>query len=179
MLIPISTYCGDIDTLWAGSKITDVTVFFDGAQITRHAALKIKKGKYLSIINQLPWEINPKSVQVNGITNAKILSVKQQISSLAESKKGKEETDTENKIKQQEQKIKEVKNKIAVFDLEEKLLLDNSHLGTDYTGAKMSEIKEAADYYRIRLNEIRQGKLNLISELEVADKVIRKKVSVG
>ena len=39
LLIVMYTY--GIDTLSVHSKITDVTVFFDGAQITREATIRI------------------------------------------------------------------------------------------------------------------------------------------
>lgn len=162
-----------VDTIQTKSKITDVTVFFSGAQVSRQADIKATKGKHLVMMDNLPNEINPQSIQVNGIDNCKILSVKHQLIYPTENKKDKDQLDLENKIDLQELKIKEIKNKFGVFDLEEKLLLDNSMLRKKDEGSAIADIKEAADFYRVRLNEIRQGKLNLSTELEEANKKIQ------
>lgn len=162
-----------IDTININSSITDVTVFFSGAQITRNAALKLNKGKYLMKIDKLPYKINSQSIQVKGINNCKILSVKHQLNYQNENKKNNEELELDNKIEELEVIIKEIKNKLIVFDLEEKLLFDNRILGTKKEGSKISEIKEAADFYRIRLNEIKHKKLKLSIELEQRKENIR------
>ncbi|MEI8205032.1 MAG: mucoidy inhibitor MuiA family protein, partial [Bacteroidota bacterium] len=162
-----------LDTLQPKSKITDVTLFFSGAQITRKVELKLKKGKFLLILDKLPQEINPQSIQVNGIANCKILSVKHQLNYQNENKKGTEEVEIKNTLDAQSFKIKEIKNKLNVFELEEKLLLDNSLLSKKDEGSTVAKIKEAADFYRLRLNEIRKEKLNLLTESEAINKKIQ------
>ncbi|HRZ43170.1 MAG TPA: mucoidy inhibitor MuiA family protein [Bacteroidales bacterium] len=162
-----------IDTLKVQSKITDVTVFFSGAQVTRMIDLDATKGKHLLIADQLPMELNPQSLQVDGIDFCKILSVKHQVIFPADAKKGKEEAALQDEIELQEQKILEIKNRYAVYDLEENLLMGNSKFGTKDEGTTVAEIREAADFYRLRLNEIRQGKLNLSRETDQINKKIQ------
>ncbi len=172
LLISGAAFC-QLDTLQPKTKISDVTIFFSGAQLTRQIELKLNKGKYLLILDKLPQEINPKSIQVNGIANCKILSVKHQLNYQNENKKGKDEVLIKTSIDEQSFKIKEIKNKLNVFELEEKLLLDNSQLSKKEDGASISKIKEAADFYRQRLNEIRKEKLSLITESEDINKKIQ------
>lgn len=162
----ISKNAISIDTLNVKSKITDVTVFFSGAQITRSTDLKTSAGKHIIKIDNLPQELNPQSIQVARINNCKILSVKHLLNYQSENKKTNEESALQNKIDAEEFKIKEVKNKLSVFDIEEKLLMDNSILKKKDDGTSINEIKLAADFYRVRINEIRLGKLNLFVELE-------------
>ncbi len=171
-LISGNAFCSNIDTIQAESKITDVTIFFSGAQVTRHSDLKLSKGKHLIMVDKLPKEINAQSIQVNGVNNCKILSVKHQLNYQNENKKGNDQSVIEDKIKEQELKIKEIRNKINVFEMEEKLLIDNSIL-KKYDGAVIKDIKDAADFYRARLNEIKQGKLDLSVELDAANKKIQ------
>lgn len=174
LMISVNTFSNNItDTIQTNSKITDVTVFFIGAQVTRCVDLKAIMGKHLIIINKLSNEINPQSIQVDGINHCKILSVKHQLTYSSESKKSKDELELESKRATQELKIKEIKNKISVYDLEEALLIDNSLFSKKDGGTSVSEIKEAADFYRVRLNEIRQGKLDLSVELDAANKTIQ------
>lgn len=164
LLIVIGQKLFATDTLSARSKITNVTVFFSGAQVTRSANLKLNKGKHLVKVERLPQELNAQSIQVEKISSAKILSVKHELNHRDEGKKGAEQTASENKIEELELKLKEIANKLSVFDMEEKLLIDNSHIDNSGEGSKVKDIKEAADFYRSRLNEIRQEKLNLNTE---------------
>jgi len=159
-----------IDSIPVVSKIIDVTVFSSGAQITRQFELKFSKGKHLILLDKLPQDINPQSIQVNGIDGCKILSVKHSLKYPNGKVKSNEEVEIQSKIDAFLYKIKEIKNKSNVYDIEEKLLLDNSILKNEEQGSMISDIKEAADFYRLRLNEIRQAKLYLFSELEAANK---------
>ena len=165
-LIAGSVFGTSVDTIEVKSKISDVTVFFNGAQISRQIDLKTAKGKHLIIVDKLPQEINPQSIQVEGIENCKILSVKHQADYHNVSKKSNEEKLIEEKIESQEQKIKSIKNTINVFDLEERLLLTNSVFKNKEGGSSIGEIKEAADFYRFKLNEIRQEKMKLFTKLD-------------
>ncbi len=162
-----------IDTLKVQSKITDVTVFFRGAQVTRTLELDAPKGKHLVIMDLLPAEINPQSIQVAGVDFCKILSVKQEVVFPSDAKKGKAETAIQDEIELQETKILEIRNKYSVYDLEENLLMGNSKFGKKDEGTTVSEIREAADFYRLRLNEIRQAKLSLSVETDKANKRIQ------
>ena len=148
-----------IDTLKVSSEIKDVTVFFQGAQVTRNTSLKLPKGKKIIIFNELPFSLDDKSIQVKSSENCKILSVKHELV-YPSTRKSNEEKKIEDQIEALENDMKGIQNQFDVFGLEEKLLLDNSKIAKNGEGSDISSIKEAADYYRSRLNEIRQGKLN-------------------
>jgi Domain of unknown function (DUF4139)/N-terminal domain of unknown function (DUF4140) len=168
-ILVFSSAMARIDTIIPKSKITDVTVFFSGAQIKQSAEIKINKGKTIILFDNLPRDINEKSIQVQSINNCKILSVKHQILDEQSRNKSPQELDIENKIEAQNLKVKELKNKLDVFEIEEKLLTDNSLLSKKNTGTTIAQIKEAADYYRLKFNEIRQNKLNVVTE---ANKIV-------
>ena len=163
LLITANLYSKGIDTLTFNSKIKNVTVFFDGAQIVREGKINVIKGKHLLVLEKLPAEINPQSIQIINNQKGKILSVKHELTYPSE--KNKTVIEFEEKIKQQELKTKEIYNKINVFEIEEKILIDNSILKKKNDGTTISEIKEASIFYREKLNEIRQQKLNLSVEL--------------
>lgn len=154
----VSFFSLGIDTLKVNSQIEDVTVFFQGAQITRQAKINVIKGKYLIVINKLPLEINPQSIQVDNNQKGKILSVKHEFTYPNE--KSKTIREYENKIEAQENRYKTISNELNVFDIEERILLENSNFNSKDKGATIAEIKEAAAFYREKLNEIRREKLN-------------------
>ena len=58
------------------SKITQVTVFTDRAQIQRSAKEKLTKGEHLLLFDDLPQDIEQNSIQVNGEGKALIKDVK-------------------------------------------------------------------------------------------------------
>lgn len=164
-LIISSNAFGAIDTLEATSKIKDVTVFFSGAQISRTSKLRAPKGKHILVLNELPNTLNEQSIQVKGTEGCKILSVKHELV-YPSTKKSTAEKLIEDKIEALELEMKSISNQFDVFTLEEQLLSDNRKLNKNKEGSAISDLKEAADFYRTRLNEIRQGKLNLSVKMD-------------
>ena len=157
LLITSNIYSNSVDTVITKSKITDVTVFLDGAQITREVNINVPKGKHLLLLENLPVELNPQSVQVSAVNNCETHSVKHSLkyplirnaNIIAHEKAEKAE-----KVK-----ILEFENKISVLEIEEKILLENSKLSNKDDGSKIEDIKQAAIYYREKLNEIRKQKI--------------------
>jgi len=171
LLISSTAFCVS-DTLEASSKIKDVTVFFSGAQITRTTTLKAQKGKHILILNELPNTIYDQSIQVKSTDNCKILSVKHELV-YPSTKKSTAEKALEDKIESLELEMKSISNRFNVFTLEEQLLSDNRKLNKNKEGSAIADIKEAADFYRARLNEIRQGKLDLSVEIDKKKEAIQ------
>ncbi len=168
LLVSIS-YSSVSDTVMLSSKIKDVTVFFDGAQITQKGKLSVGTGKHIVVIDKLPAELNPKSIQVSTNQKGKILSVKHLLTHPSENNsiiKAQEE-----KIKQEEIKIKYLNNKINVLTTEEKILLDNSNLNRE-KGTTIEEIKAVSVFYRQRLGEIKDSKLKLeLEKVKIKEKI--------
>src|SRR6056297_2646962 len=68
-----------VDTIQTTSSIKDVTVFLSGAEVTRQVNVRANAGQHIFILDKLPLEINPQSIQVGSLSGAKILSVKHQL----------------------------------------------------------------------------------------------------
>ncbi len=159
------------DTVKLESKIIDVTVFYQGAQITRNASLNLPKGSYVLVVKKLPRELDESSIQVKGIASCQILSVKSQmqqttlndVAPLKEIKKS---------IEDLEDQFRLLNSKLAVFDKEEKLLWDNRQLSKSDKGLTPQQLKEGADFYRSRLNEINQESFKVRKEMrETKDRI--------
>ncbi|HNS13431.1 MAG TPA: mucoidy inhibitor MuiA family protein [Bacteroidia bacterium] len=165
LLIYQNAFCS-LDTLRLKSKITDVTVFFSGAQVSREISLKPLKGSYILVVDRLPQELKSQSIQVVGSAKCKIISVKHMLDQQADGKKNLEQLDIEAKVESLEIINQDLQSRIKVFEIEEKLLIDNSFLGQDDKGSSVAVIKEAADFYRVRVNEIRHSILVLSREAQ-------------
>ncbi|MDY0216807.1 MAG: mucoidy inhibitor MuiA family protein [Bacteroidales bacterium] len=171
LLYTVNLYSDEIDTLKLSSQITDVTVFFDGAQITREAKISVLKGKKIFVLENLPAEINPQSIQINNNQKGNIISVKHEL--VFPNDKSKTLVEYEEKIKLQRIKFQQISNEISVYNIEEQILLDNSILGKKETGTSIAEIKEASIFYRSKLNEIRQNKQKLFLDLDLIEENIQ------
>jgi hypothetical protein len=154
-LIGLYSFATSIDTLESSSTIKQVTVFFSGAEVTRQVPLKISKGKYLLVLNELPQEINPQSIQVTGVPNIIILAVKHDFHVPEADKKDERVQELDKLIKLDKQIIKAVRDEQEVLTVEEKLLKDNSVFQQRNSKVSVAEIKEAANFYRERINEIK------------------------
>lgn len=166
LLFSIKLQAVSVDTIILKSKITEVTLFTNGAQVTRIATGKISKDKHLLVFEKLPRELEPQSIQVKNIDNCTILSVKHYLSNNIEQNTKNAQKAIQDKIDKQEFRIKEINAKLSVYASEQKLLLDNSIIARKNEGSAISEIKEAADYYRLRLTEIKQDELMLEKEYD-------------
>lgn len=165
LLVAVNLYSNEIDTVKLTSEIKDVTVFFDGAQITREVQITVLKGKHMFVLENLPAEINPQSIQIDNNQEGEILSVKHELVYPAE--KSKTILEYEETIKLQKIKLQEITNQINVYTIEEKILLDNSIFNKKDVGTSITEIKEASTFYRTKLNEIRQNMLKLAIEIDL------------
>jgi hypothetical protein len=162
--IPFLSF-SQIDTISVNSKISEVTVFYSGAQITRTASVNLAKGTYQIVLKKLPSNLNEQSIQVKNITNCQILSVKMQTSTIS-SKERQPIKDAQLQIEEKESKIRSLGAKLDVYAKEEKLLWDNRLLGKEDKGLSVTQLREAADFYRLRLNEISSESMKLQKEIK-------------
>jgi hypothetical protein len=155
-----------IDTLTLSSKISDVTVFFSGAQVTRTVKTNIKLGKHLILIDRLPLEINPQSIQVKGTDDLQILSVKHQTNYKDQGKKTPAVEAIYEKIEAQKVEMRSIGNQIEVQDIEEKFLISNSDISNKDKNISIEQLSNTATFYRERLNKIKRKKLELTVQLK-------------
>lgn len=165
ILIIVSAITAKADTIPVISKVSNVTVFLKGAQLYRKASVNVIKGKNTLLFEGLTTGIYDKSIQVKSNGNGKILSVK--FNDLATKKnKNQKKLDYDKTLKIHLIKIKELKNKIKVYQEEEKFIILNSQDTKKEKNYTFQEIKDIADYYRIRLNEIKQNILTISLEID-------------
>ncbi len=146
-----------IDTLRPASQIESVTVFTSGALVTRQLGLTLKAGQHFLLLQGLPLEIDPASIEVKSPDACTVLSVKHFSEVKAQAKKSASYLKIEDEIQAQKRQLKAIKQEAEVYGIEESILLDNSSLKGKEASLSVEEIKQAADFYRSRLNEIRRA----------------------
>lgn len=143
------------------STIKQVTVFTKGAQVSREAKASIPAGNSIIKFIDISPTINKNSIQVKADGDFTILSVTHQLD-FYESPLPKEEIDklTADQQKLQDQ-IAEQTTLSKVLDEEEGLILGNKALGFERNGAQIEQLKAIAEFYKVRIKEIRIEKLTI------------------
>ncbi len=142
------------DTIKTTSKITDVTVFLQGAEVKRDVNINAAKGRHILLIEGLPKSLDPDRIQALRINGLEILSVNSQTRNPDNSKFKAAKDKQENKIKTIEDAIRVKREKRAVLATQETLLMANIDFQGENAGATVAQIREAADFYNERLTSL-------------------------
>ncbi len=149
------------------SKVKQVTVFLNGAQITRQASIPIAAGVTLLKFKNLAPRIQEQSIQAEGTSGVRILSVSFQINHIEENRKPEKIAGLEAERKRLNSLLKQEQLQEEVYKEEEVILKTNKSIGGTSKGVEIEQLKVAMDYFRQRLIDIKQHLFDI-------DKNIRK-----
>jgi len=149
------------------SKIKEVTVFFNGAQVTQSGEITIPAGQSSVIFEDLTQYINAQSIQVKGEGSFDILSVVHQINYLKNQKKSPEVLKIEDSLQILSKSLSYQQTILNVYLQEEAMLLANKVIGGEQTGVKVTELKEATEYFRTRLLDIKNNQMNIQDKITI------------
>jgi len=162
------------------SRVTKVTVFPQGAQVTRIGHSYLPGGKSDLIFSGISPYTDASSIQVEGNGAFTILSVSPQPNKLREQKKRKEVEEIEKSKEVFEKQMTLQKAMLDVYEKEEKMLEANIKIGGNNVGVKAVDLAADLDLHRIRLKELKlteidyNEKIKKISDtLDVIDAQIR------
>lgn len=152
------------------SEITDVSVFLNGAMITRSANTNIPAGYTMLVFKGVSSKISKQTIKADISNNVKVLSVEYLTKSVT---KGKQDSlkikllkDSVNSIAKEMRKIDYQK---VSFEAEKQAIEQNNILIKGNTNAMMqvAELQKLSDLYRLRYSEI--GKqLYLLNENKIS-----------
>jgi hypothetical protein len=141
------------------SKIEEVTVYENGAQVTRTAKTTIAAGKTTLVLRGVSPQLDRQSIQANG--DFTILSVVHQASFLSDPKKAEDRSRLEAQKESLDEKITLNKALITVCQHEEAMLTKNQEINGRTTVLKVADLKESIDFHRNRLTELATKQLEL------------------
>lgn len=135
------------------SKIDNVVVYQEGAQITRQSMINLKIGKTTLVFTGLSPKIDSKSIQAKGNNELMIVSVSHSIDYL-------NKTSISDDIKQLEDRRLNIRDSLSliiglkkVYKQEKGMILANKEIGGD-NGVDIAELESGATFFRNRLIEI-------------------------
>jgi len=136
------------------TKVERVTVFLSGAEVQRSATINVKKG-----LNELRFEgisvtADSKSIQFETAETADLLSIVMERDFLSTGQRNEKITKIKDSIDLFELEIQNINNERGGLEAEKQLLFDNQKLGGDNVKLTVSEIRDAADFYRKRIGSI-------------------------
>lgn len=136
------------------SKITDVTVFLDRAQVTRQVKTRIESGRSELRISGLTSQLDPESIQLAGRGNFIILGINHQLNYLTElNTPVKLRTLKDSVVLLQKKLVLELSQK-DILSKEEQMLVTNQKIGGTSQNLTVAELKGMADFYRARMSDL-------------------------
>lgn len=156
------------------TSLKNVTVFLNGAQIERVGTMSIPEGNSMVVITGLPVDITPQTIQVKGKGNFSILSVSHATNYLMEQHKPKDIIAMEDSLQQMRELINDKNALLSVYNQEEAMIIANKELGGENNGVSIAALKEASDFYRVRLLDIKNKQLQAQRQINDIQKKITK-----
>lgn len=163
LLLKISVGAQNIDELIVSTKIDEVKVYLNGAEIISEFELSLNEGRNKIIFKGLSPFIKEGSVQLSPGKKIELLSVTTKDSKIKEEitdPRGKVLKDSVEKLAYQ---IKLVQNEISAYSEEKETLKSNRYIGGSQSGISMEELSKATNFFRSRSLEIN----NALTQLEM------------
>ncbi len=166
------------------SNINDVTVFLQGAQIKRKAKVYVEQGITKVIVNDVSQYFDKNNIQVKGTGNFIILDVSHRMhypvpekpvnTTEIPEKILREIKNIEDSISDSSWKLKKLRSQLSVYKSEKQILLNSGVIKGQDQNDSIPLLKDALDYYRIKLIEINKLTLALDQKIEKEDKLMNK-----
>jgi len=142
------------------STIKQVTVFLEGAQVTRQANVPLKSGITTLTLTGISPAIQEQSIQVEA-PSVKILSVSFRVNHMEQVQKPEKISMLEQERRRLLGLVTQEESYQEVYKEEESILRTNKSIGGTSKGVEIEELKVAMDYFRQRLLEIKQQQLQI------------------
>ena len=155
------------------TDIKSVTVYRNGAMVSRDGVLNVPKGNTTLYLNNLSTELDPNTLRV-GIENrnVKILSVKHEIDVVDNEKAQKQNAANDKRIELLKDSLSYYSAQLSILTSEEGLISSNKNIGGQQNGVSTAELKAMTDFYKKELGEIAKKKIVINKQIrQCKDKI--------
>jgi len=136
------------------TEISSATIYLSGAEIIRNKSITLAKGKTQIIFDGLSPKINPKSIRITTDKTIDLLGISNKINYLAKEEHAPEIKRLNDSLEIVKNELQTIADKTDAFSTEKQLLLKNISLGGTNNGVNITELKQASDFYRLKITEI-------------------------
>lgn len=153
--LSFSSFAQDFTEKEVKTDVNEVTVFIEGAQVTRKKAVELPQGKtVVKFVNLSPF-IDAKSVQVKANGEITVLSVNHQQNFLNKLDKPKELVDLEGKLKGIDEKINLENTYLSIVGEQLAFLQQNRNIGGKNQETSVTNLKETMTFYSTQLSALK------------------------
>lgn len=170
LFFPFHIFSNDLPI---SSKIKEVTVYLNGASITRSAECNLPSGASEIILSGLSTKIHESSIQISGLQSVSILSISYDINYLAKADRTTEFILLENDIHAMESKIALLRNRFSGLEEEELVIHTNRTVSNRLQSFDLEKIKQVSTYYRERITAIKDEIFKTNEEINAINVEIR------
>lgn len=156
------------------SKVQKVTVFLNGAQVTRTAMVNVTAGTSTLIFGNISPGIDVQSIQVHANGEFTILSVKHEMNYLDEQVKLKHVQELRAEQKAIQDKINMKNGFISIYEEEAAMLRKNQVINGENTSLDITRLKQALDFQTAQLTEIKNKEQAVNNEVASLDSVLQR-----
>lgn len=153
------------------TEVSEVTVFIDGAQVTRKKAVDVEAGKTTLKFTNLSPFIDAQSIQVKAHGEVTVLSVNHQQNYLDKSAKSKELSDLEEKLTTLNEDLNLENTFLEIIKSELSFLESNKSVTGSTESLNINTLKEASIFYGSKIKEL---KLQEIARRKSIDALLSK-----
>lgn len=147
------------------TEVSEVTVFIDGAQVTRKKTVDVEAGKTTLKFTNLSPFIDAQSIQVKAHGEVTVLSVNHQQNYLSQSGKSSELIELEKKLQAVDDNIKLEKTYQEILKEELSFLQINKEIGGKNQELSVATLKEAAAFYGSKFKELKVQEIERIKTI--------------
>lgn len=167
------TSYSQVRNIQAETKIREVIVFTEGAQVERIANVTIPAGRSEWVFSGISPQLEKQSIQVKTATGITVLSVNHQVNFIREQEIREDIRALEEKMQETEDKMELEKSLVLVYKQEEAMLQKNQEIGGN-NGIKTPDLKEALDFQRQKLTEVLQKQFESKKKVKQLEKEVHK-----
>ncbi|TRX59096.1 mucoidy inhibitor MuiA family protein [Fulvivirga sp. M361] len=165
LLLASPSFSQDFQERACKTSIKEVTIFLNSAQITRNGKVTVPKGKSTLVVKSLSPYLDDKSIQVKASEGFTILSVNHKFNYLDRLRRTKKTDSLTKVMKSLDLDIAVNHSRLDVLKEKQSLLNENKNLGGQNSGASLTQLKQAIEFYEKELSAIKADELKTTQEI--------------
>jgi len=165
LIISLARVASADDTQKIPSKVQKVTLFLNGAQVTRTSAVNITPGTSTLVFEDISPNIDVQSIQVRGAGDFTILSVKHEMNYLNLQQKQKQVEALQLQQKQLRDKLSLLGSLLVINQEEYNMLVKNQTITGQNANLDVLKLKQALDFQTTRLTENKKKEQSINNDI--------------
>lgn len=164
LLLPLTSYSQEVKKQIIKSEIDEVKLYLTAGQMIHHQDLTIHTGRNRLIFSGISAYADPQSIQFNADGDYRLVSVSTEMDFLAAEEFNPRISELKDSLEILKDKHQMNRDIIGSFEAEKAVLNTNRDLGGNNQNLTVTQIREAADFYRKRTLEINKELTKLNKE---------------